>query len=60
MERLLMTRKEAADALRISVDMLDVLSTHGEIRKVKIVARTYYRPQELIAYIISKEEPKKC
>lgn len=54
MERLLMTRKEAADALRISVNTLDRLANAGKIRRIKIGARTYYRPQELISFI-SKE-----
>lgn len=54
MERLLMTRKEAADALRISVDTLDWLTRSGKIRRIKIGSRTFYRPQELISFI-SKE-----
>ena len=45
MERLLMTRKEAADALRISVDTLDRLTKSGKIRRIKIGSRTFYRPQ---------------
>ena len=51
MEKLLLTRKEAADALNISVDTLDVLRATGRIRSVRIGARVYFSPDELKAFI---------
>lgn len=42
MEKLLLTRKEAADALNISVDTLDEIHKAGYIRCVRIGARVYY------------------
>ena len=51
MEELLLTRKEAADALNISVDTLDVLRSEKKIRSVNIGARVYYSPDELRAFV---------
>ena len=51
MEKLLLTRKEAADALNISVDTLDVLRNDGKIRSVNIGVRVYYSPDESKAFI---------
>lgn len=51
MEKLLLTRKEAADALNISVDTLDVLRNDGKIRSVNIGVRVYFSPDELKAFI---------
>lgn len=51
MEKLLLTRKEAADALNISVDTLDVLRNDGKIRSVNIGTRAYFSPDELKAFI---------
>lgn len=51
MEKLLLTRKEAADALNISVDTLDVLKSQKKIRSVNIGSRVYYSPDELKAFI---------
>lgn len=56
MEKLLFTRKEAADALNISVDTLDWLRREKKIRAVNIGARVYYSPDELKAFI-TKEGP---
>ena len=47
MEKLLLTRKEAADALNISVDTLDEIHKAGYIRCVRV----YYTPEELKSYI---------
>lgn len=44
MEKLLLTRHEAAQVLNISVDTLDVLRNDGKIRCVRIGARVYFRP----------------
>lgn len=56
MEKLLLTRKEAAEALNISVDMLDWLRNSGKLRAVNIGARVYYSPDELRAFV-TKEGP---
>lgn len=56
MEKLLITRKEAAEALNISVDTLDELRNAGKIRAVNIGARVYYSPDELRAFV-PKEGP---
>ena len=56
MEKLLLTRKEAARALKISVDTLDELRNSGKIRAVNIGARVYYSPDELRAFV-TKEGP---
>ena len=56
MEKLLITRKEAAEALNISVDTLDILRNSGKIRAVSIGARVYYSPDELRAFV-TKEGP---
>lgn len=45
MEKLLLTRKEAAQALNISVDTLDELRNSGKLRAVNIGARVYYSPE---------------
>lgn len=51
MEQLLITRKEAADALNISVDKLDELRAKGLIRWVNIGSRVYFSPDELLAFV---------
>lgn len=56
MEKLLLTRKEAAQALNISVDTLDELRNGGKLRAVNIGARVYYSPDELRAFV-TKEGP---
>lgn len=60
MEKLLLTRKEAADALNISVDKLDELRSKGKIRSVNIGARVYFIPDELRAFITKSEEDLAC
>lgn len=56
MEKLLITRKEAAQALNISVDTLDELRSAGKVRALNIGARVYYSPDELKAFV-TKEGP---
>lgn len=56
MEKLLLTRHEAAQVLNISVDKLDVLRNHGKIRCVRIGARGYFSPDELKAFITKEED----
>lgn len=51
MEKLLLTRKEAAEALNISTDTLDLLKSQRKIRSVNIGVRVYYSPDELKAFI---------
>lgn len=51
MEKLLLTRREAAEALNISVDTLDVLKSQKKIRSINIGVRVYYSPDELRAFI---------
>lgn len=51
MEKLLLTRKEAAQALNIIVDTLDELRSAGKVRALNIGARVHYSPDELKAFI---------
>lgn len=51
MEQISLTRKEAADALRISVDKLDELRAAGKIKGYNIGVRVYYRPCEIKEFI---------
>lgn len=51
MDKLLLTRHEAAQVLNISVDTLDKLRNNGKIRCVRIRARVYFSPDELKAFI---------
>ena len=51
MEQLLITRKEAARLLSISVDTLDEMRTRGDIKAITIGSRVYYSPKELRAFI---------
>lgn len=51
MEKLLLTRKEAAEVLNISVDTLDSLRNMKKIRCVNIGVRVYYSPDELRAFV---------
>ena len=51
MEKLLLTRKEAAQALNIIVDTLDELRSAGKVRALNIGARVYYSPDQLKAFI---------
>ena len=56
MDKLLFTRKEAADALNISTDTLDRLKQAQKIRSINIGSRVYYSPDEPKAFI-TKEGP---
>lgn len=58
MEQLLVTKSEAAKALSISVDTLDVLTAAGKLRRITIGARVYYAADELRAFV--KKEGKLC
>lgn len=51
MDKLLITRYEAAEALSVSVDTLDEIRKSGKLKAVQIGARIYYSPDELRAYI---------
>ncbi len=50
-EKLLLTRIEAAKALSVSVDTLDVLRNSGKIKAVTIGSRIYVARAELEAFI---------
>ena len=50
-EKLLLTRTEAAKALSISVDTLDVLRQEKKIKAVTIGSRVYVARAELEAFI---------
>ena len=58
LEKILITRKEAAQALSISVDTLDQLRQAGKIRCATIGARVYFSPEELTAFV--KKEGAMC
>lgn len=55
MEKLLVTRKEAAELLSISVDTLDHLRNAKSIRSVKIGARVYFSPDELRSFTTKED-----
>ena len=52
MEKLLVTRKEAAQLLSISVDTLDELKRQQKVRCLYIGARCYYSMDELKAFVL--------
>ncbi len=56
MEKLLLTRKEAAEALSISIDTLDRIRDSGVLRALNIRSRVYFSPDELKAFV-TKEGP---
>lgn len=51
MEKLLLTRSEAAQALSISVDTLDELRWRKKIKYINIGSRVYVALDELKAFI---------
>ena len=51
MEKLLLTRKEAAQALNISTDTLDRLRESQDIQAVNIGSRVYFSQDELKAFL---------
>ena len=51
MEKLLLTRSEAAQALSISVDTLDKLRRNKKIKAINIRSRVYVALDELKAFI---------
>ena len=51
MEKLLVTRKEAAKMLSISVDKLDELRDYKKLRCIYIGVRCYYSTDELRAFV---------
>lgn len=55
MEKLLLTRSEAAQALSISVDTLDVLRSLHKIKDINIGSRVYIAVDELKAFITKEE-----
>ena len=55
MEKLLLTRREVAAALNISVDTLDALRYDEKIRFVRIGSRVYFTPDELRSFITKED-----
>jgi excisionase family DNA binding protein len=56
----LLSRVEAAQFLRISIPMLDLLKARGELSSVKIGRRVLFDSQDLLAFIEkSKNKAKK-
>ena len=51
MEKLLLTRKEAADALSISVDTLDKIVRSGKLKSINIGVRVYFAPEVLREFV---------
>lgn len=54
MENLLLTRKQSAEMLNISVDTLDRLRAKGEIDCLRIGSNIYFSPDELRAFVSKK------
>ena len=54
MEKLLLTRIEAAQALSISVDTLDELRRNKKIKAINIRSRVYIALDELKAFIMKE------
>ena len=51
MEKMLLTKREAAEALNISEKTLDRLKMAKKIRSINIGVRVYFSPDELKAFI---------
>lgn len=52
MDKLLYTRKEAAEVLSISEDTLDRIRSAGKVKALNIGARVYYTPDALCELIV--------
>ena len=53
MDKLLYTRKEAAEVLSISEDTLDRIRSAGKVKALNIGARVYFTPDSLCELIVS-------
>lgn len=51
MEQLLLSREKAAEALNISTDTLDRLAGAGQIKRLKIGAKTCYHMEEVKRFV---------
>lgn len=60
MEQLLITRREAAEALSISVDTLDDLRRTGKLTGVTIFSRVYFTPEALREFVEERKEKFSC
>lgn len=60
MEKLLITQKQAADILSISVDTLDSLAVQEYLHKLHIGARAYYDLADVKSFVEFLKEAKKC
>lgn len=52
MDKLLYTRKEAAEVLSISEDTLDRIRSAGKVKALNIGARVYFTPDSLSELIV--------
>lgn len=52
MDKLLYTRKEAADLLSISMDTLDRIRSAGKVKSVNIGTRVYFTPDALCELVV--------
>lgn len=52
MDKLLLTRKEAAEVLSISEDTLDRIRSAGKVKALNIGARVYFTPDSLCELIV--------
>lgn len=51
MDKLLLTRTDAAKALSVSVDKLDDLTHAGRIQRVTIGSHVYFDPHDLLLFV---------
>ena len=58
MDKLLITRKEAAEALRISLKTLDDIRRAGTIKTINIGSRVFIDPRDIRALVDKKEDIK--
>lgn len=56
MDKLLITRKEAADALHISLKTLDDIRRTGTIKTINIGSRVFVDPRDIRALVDKKED----
>jgi len=57
---LALTRKQAAECLKISTSMLDLLTKRGDIAVCQIGRRRLYRPEALRDYLSRVESPRRA
>lgn len=50
MEKILITKKDAANALSVSVDTIDRLSEAGKLKKLHIGSRVYFSIEDILNF----------